>query len=102
MGPWGGGKLSAPTIEADGRPLGIVLLVHDLSYVGRREATTRNILLGAFFLLSLAASVITLLAARLAWRAWTLELQRSLSGQASREFQPLVRDVRLLVDRLIH
>ena len=55
---------------------------------------------GLFSILSVGASVITLLAARLAWRGWTLELRRALSGQATPEFQPLVRDVRSLVDRL--
>jgi trehalose 6-phosphate synthase len=56
--------------SAVGDPLGLVVLVHDLSFVERREATTRNLLLFAFFVLAVgAASVITLLAARLAWRA---------------------------------
>lgn len=93
-------QLSATHIDtADGR-LGFVLLVHDLSFVSRREATTRNILLGMFFLLSLGASVVTLLAARFAWRGWTKALQRALSGEETKEFQPLVRDVRSLVERL--
>jgi trehalose 6-phosphate synthase len=92
--------LSAVTLEDGGRPLGLVVLVHDLSYLGRREATTRNILLSMFAVLSIAASVVTLLAARFAWRGWTLQLRRALSGQVTREFQPLVRDVRSLVDRL--
>jgi trehalose 6-phosphate synthase len=91
--------LSALTID-DGHPLGLVVLVHDLSYLGRREATARNILLAMFGVLSIAASIVTLLAARFAWRGWTLELRRALSGQVTREFQPLVRDVRSLVDRL--
>ena len=98
--PSGRVQLSATALEADGRPLGVVLLVHDLSFIGRRETTTRNLLLAAFFVLSLGAAVITLLAARFAWRGWTLELRKALSGQETREFQPLVRDVRALVDRL--
>jgi len=92
--------LSAVPLDKDGAPLGLVLLVHDLSYLGRREATARNVLLLMFSILSIGASVVTLVAARLAWRGWTLELQKALSGQATREFQPLVRDVRSLVDRL--
>jgi trehalose 6-phosphate synthase len=93
-------QLSALTIEDGGHPLGLVVLVHDLSYLGRREATARNILLAMFGVLSIAASIVTLLAARFAWRGWTLELRRALSGQVTREFQPLVRDVRSLADRL--
>jgi trehalose 6-phosphate synthase len=98
--PSGRVQLSASVLRANEQTLGSVLLVHDLSFISRREATTRNLILGAFFILSLGASTITLLAARLAWRGWTLELRRALSGQGTREFQPLVRDVRALADRL--
>ena len=98
--PAGSVHVTAATIESDGVPLGTLLLVHDLGFIARREATTRNIVVIAFFVLSLAASVITLLAEKLAWRRWTVGLQRALSGQATREFQPLVRDVRSLVERL--
>lgn len=99
--PAGEVHLSATWLEAAGRQLGAVLLVHDLSFVERREATTRNVLLGMFFFLSLGASVFTLVAARFAWRGWTRELQLALSGQErTKEFQPLLRDVRSLVERL--
>jgi trehalose 6-phosphate synthase len=108
-GPWTttwqlrGGRvhLSAVTLAPAGNPRGLILLVHDLSYLERREATTRNILLAAFFVLSLGASVVTMVAARLAFRAWSSGLRRALSGQATREFQPLVGDVRALVERLV-
>jgi trehalose 6-phosphate synthase len=98
--PSGRVNLSVTVVDGGGGPLGAVILVHDLSYLERREATTRNLLLVAFFVLSLGASLFTLLAARFAWKGWTLELRRALSGKATREFQPLVRDVRELVDRL--
>ncbi|HKP55405.1 MAG TPA: trehalose-6-phosphate synthase [Polyangiales bacterium] len=81
--------------------LGSVLLIHDLSYLGRREATTRNLLLGSFFVLAVLASAVTLFAMRITWRRWTDELRRALSGGATAEFQPLLRDVRELVDRLV-
>jgi trehalose 6-phosphate synthase len=98
--PTGRVHLSAVTLDRDGVPLGVIILVHDLSYLGRREATARNVVLLTFAILSVGAAILTLLAARFAWRGWTLELRRALSGQASREFQPLVRDVRSLVDSL--
>jgi trehalose 6-phosphate synthase len=97
--PSGRVQLSATRLSEDTG--GVVLLVHDLSFMSRREATTRNFVLGAFFVLSLAAAVITLLAARLAWKGWTLDLRRALSGQGTREFLPLARDVRALVDELM-
>jgi trehalose 6-phosphate synthase len=98
--PDGRVRLSASKLTNHGEELGWILLVHDLSYLDRREATTRQLLLGAFFVLALGASTFTLIAARVAWRGWTLELRRALSGHASVEFRPLVRDVRSLVERL--
>jgi trehalose 6-phosphate synthase len=100
--PEGRVHLSAIHVDDGFMPLGTMLLVHDLSYLSRREQTTRNALVFGFFTLSIAASLITMFAARIAWRSWTLDLQRALSGDAPRAFQPLVRDVRALVDRLAH
>jgi trehalose 6-phosphate synthase len=92
--------VSATRVEEAGVILGAVLLVHDLTYVDQRERTTRNLVVVAFVVLSLGASIVTLLAARFAWRGWTLELQQALTGRAHQDFRPLVRDVRSLVERL--
>ncbi|MBL9025323.1 MAG: trehalose-6-phosphate synthase [Myxococcales bacterium] len=98
--PSGPIHLSVTRLDGAGDPLGAIVLVHDLSFVSRREATTRNLLTLAFFVMALAASLFTLLAVRFAWRGWTSDLQRALTGAAPREFQPLVRDVRELAKRL--
>ena len=98
--PSGRVHLSVTFIGDAAQPRGAIVLVHDLSYLSRREATTRRILIIAFFVLSLGASFVTLIAARLAWRGWTLELRRALTGSPTTEFQPLVRDVRSLAERL--
>ena len=98
--PSGRIELSVTMLTEEEPRLGAVVLVHDLSFLTRREATTRNLLLVAFFVLSLGASLVTVLAARLAWRDWTLDLRRALTGGGTQEFQPLVRDVRSLVERL--
>ena len=98
--PDGRVRISVSALFDKGVRLGSVLLVHDLSFLDRREVTTRKLLLAAFFVLSLAAATITLIVARFAWRGWTLELRRALSGQARGDFLPLVRDVRSLVERL--
>jgi trehalose 6-phosphate synthase len=86
--------------DEDKAPAGVVVLVHDLSYLTRREQTTRDLLVGAFFIMAAGASLVTLVAARLARRGWTLDLRRALAGGATSEFQPLVRDVRSLAARL--
>lgn len=98
--PSGRVHLSVTFVGDRAEPRGAVVLVHDLSYLNRREETTRNILILAFFVLSLGASLVTLIAARLAWKGWTLELRRALTGDATTEFQPLVQDVRSLAQRL--
>jgi trehalose 6-phosphate synthase len=101
--PVPGGNVHAtaiPIIDGD-RPLGFVVLIHDMSFVGRREATTRKFLLIAFAFLAIAASIVTVVAARVSWRSWAEELRRLLKGAPPRaEFVPFVRDVRDLVDRL--
>ena len=57
-------------------------------------------MLAGFVILGVGASFVTLLAARLSWREWTIDLRRALSGDAVPGFRPLLRDVRALVDRL--
>jgi trehalose 6-phosphate synthase len=102
-------QLSVTRLEAGSAELGLVVLVHDLSYMERREATTGRFLLAAFLGLSLLAAVASLLVGRLAWRDWTAAMRRALKrdaragddGDDSGEFQPLMRDVRDLVDRLV-
>jgi trehalose 6-phosphate synthase len=98
--PSGRIHLSITMLGDPSHPIGAVVLAHDLSYLTRREATTRNILIVAFFILSLGASLVTLLAARLAWKRWTFELRRALKGNATQEFQPFMRDVRSLAEQL--
>jgi trehalose 6-phosphate synthase len=101
--PLTGGTVHAtavPIIDGD-HARGFVVLVHDMSFVDRREATTRKFLLLGFALLSVAASIVTLLAARISWRGVSKELRRLLRGEKPRtEFMPFLRDVHDLVDRL--
>jgi trehalose 6-phosphate synthase len=101
--PLPGGRVhvtAAPLVDSD-QALGFVVLVHDLSFVERREETTRRFLVLAFGFLALAASVITVVAARLSWRDWSNELRRLIKGESSPpEFRPFLRDVRDLIERL--
>ena len=51
--------------------------------------------------LAVAASIVTWVAARLSWRSWSNEIRRLLrGGRQQPEFQPVLRDVRELVERL--
>ncbi|HEY7820461.1 MAG TPA: trehalose-6-phosphate synthase, partial [Vicinamibacteria bacterium] len=68
----------------------------------RRDATTLRFLLLVFGFLAVCAAIVTVLAARLSWRGWSAELRGSLrSGIHRPEFQPILRDVRDLVDRIV-
>jgi trehalose 6-phosphate synthase len=98
--PSGRVHISVSILDNEGEPRGAIILLHDLSYLGRRETTTRNIIFATFFILSLGAALVTLLTVRLTRRDWTASLRRALTGDASREFQPLLRDVRALAERL--
>jgi len=100
--PGGNVHVSAIPVGDRDQGLGFVVLVHDLSFVQRRAATSRLFLLITFGSLALAAAGITVVAARLARRKWSDDLRMGLrSGSARPEFQPVVRDVRELVDRIV-
>jgi trehalose 6-phosphate synthase len=90
-----------PIFQGD-QPLGYVILVHDISYIQHREATTRNFLILVFVFLYLTASVFTILMIRVSRRGWSNELRRFLKGETDRsEFQPLMQDVRELVEQVM-
>jgi trehalose 6-phosphate synthase len=100
--PGGRAHLSAIPVYDHEQAIGFVVLVHDLSFVERREAKTERFLLIAFGFLAAAAAAVTIVAARISWRGWSRELRSFLQGRTQRpEFQPILRDVRDLVDRMV-
>jgi trehalose 6-phosphate synthase len=100
--PGGSVHVSAIPVLDGGEARGLVILVQDLSFVGRRERATQRFLALAFGFLALSASIVTIVAARLAWRGWSKQLRELLRGGPQRpEFQPIMSDVRALVDRLV-
>lgn len=101
--PGGSVLVSAMPVFDGERPVGFVLLVHDLSYAERREARTQQFVLAAFVFIAVTAAGITLLVARLSWRNWSDEIRRLARGESPKqpEFRPILRDVRELVDRIM-
>ncbi len=97
-------------IADEGGALGRALVVHDLSFAARREEALRRFTIGAFAIVALLASVLTVLVRRESWRTWTEELRRLLplpggEDSSSRRrpgklFRPLLSDVRNLVSEL--
>jgi trehalose 6-phosphate synthase len=101
--PGGPVQVNAIPLASDGSVKAIAILAHDLGFVERREASTRNFLLAVFAALAALASVVTLAVVRLAWRNWSDTLHRVAKGQAPEqrpEFVPVIRDLRELLDRL--
>lgn len=96
--------VSAIPLDPADMGAGFVVLVHDWSYVERREHLVRRSLFAGFAILAVLASLVTLIAARLSWRGWSEEVRRLLRGgpptPARKEFAPILRDVRELVERL--
>ncbi len=90
-------------VEEALKPTFVVL--HDMSFVLRREGQMRLALIGFLILVSLIAGAVTLITARFTMRQWVGRLratlcdpQTSIFGQRlPREFLPLVREVRQML-----
>ena len=92
--------ITAAPIRSSSDVLGYLIMVHDLGFVSRRQAQVEQLLLMAFGVLAVVASVVTLVANRVAWGRWTRDLRLSLGGTEVPEFRFIMRDVRALADRI--
>ncbi|HET9594435.1 MAG TPA: trehalose-6-phosphate synthase [Anaeromyxobacteraceae bacterium] len=91
-------------LAEEGRVLARLVIVHDLSYVSRREAAMRRFTAGVFGVVALLASIGTVALGRFSWIGWTRELRRilppALGGRSPRAvadsklFAPLLSDLR--------
>ena len=101
--------VSVRPIEDEGTVEGMLVLVHDMSFIARREEAMTRYTWMAFGVVAALASILTLAVRRASWRSWTEELRRLLplarggrtgaSGRG-RQFQPLLADVRELARQL--
>jgi trehalose 6-phosphate synthase len=106
------GEVHLASVATEGTYISSIVLVHDMSFVQRREQTTRKFLVAAFALLALAASVLTVVAQRVSWHGWSREIARLLGDALSpgagaargetrrRAFGPVLREVRAVMERL--
>jgi trehalose 6-phosphate synthase len=100
--PGGRVHVSVLPVKDERGELGYAILVHDLSFVARREASTRVFFLAAFAILAVAGALVALISQRLSWRNFSSELRRLLrAGSPRPEFQPLLNDVKELVEELV-
>lgn len=100
--PTGRVHVSVMPITVQGQELGFAILLHDLSYIERREAQARTFLIIGFGILAVMAFALPMFVAKWARYDWSRELRRLLraGGEQSREFQPILSDVRELVGRM--
>ncbi|MGH9796839.1 MAG: alpha,alpha-trehalose-phosphate synthase (UDP-forming) [Candidatus Polarisedimenticolia bacterium] len=99
--PAGRFHVSALPLRDGDRVPGFVVLLHDMSVADTREAISRWFLLLVFAVLSLAASLATVIVARSSWRQFAGEIVGLVRGRKPhRQFLPVLSDVRELVERI--
>jgi trehalose 6-phosphate synthase len=102
--------VTAVRIGEDEAPVGTFIVVHDMSFVARREAAMRQVTVGVFAAVAVLASILTVALRRMSWADWTRELHSVLTFGRRRDersgsrphphFQPLIADLREAVAEL--
>ncbi len=102
--------VSAIGIEANGRPLGRLMLIHDMSWVERRSSDTKWYLFYLFAIIGVVISLVTVLVAHLSWLGWVAGVRAMLRGeglaallgdkQQKSELHPVAQDLRAMIQEL--
>jgi len=107
--PTGSLYISHLPLSVDNGDIGTLVLVHDMSFIERRSADTKQYVLAMFLVLGIVVSLITVLVAQLSWRGWIAGVRSFLHGeglvrpfagvspQPNAEIRPLIGDVRSLL-----
>ena len=102
--------VAAVGLETGGRPLGRLILLHDMSWAERRSSLTKWYLFYLFAGLGVVISLVTVLVAHLSWRGWVHGVRSMLRGegliglirehQQQPELQPVAQDLRAMIQEL--
>ncbi|MFH1444739.1 MAG: trehalose-6-phosphate synthase [Candidatus Peregrinibacteria bacterium] len=105
--PGGPLHIAYHVVRGTGSVLGELVLIHDMSFIQSRSATTRLYLLYFFGALAAIIALLTVFIAQMSWRGWESGLRAILRGEGllkpmsptntPREIQPIVRDLRELI-----
>jgi trehalose-6-phosphate synthase len=95
-------------IVVDGQRLGELVVVHDMSFIQRRSAETRNYIVWLFAAIGAVIAFITVVIAELSFRGWMAGIKALIRGQAlaispqpkAAELQPIARDLEAMVGEL--
>jgi trehalose 6-phosphate synthase len=97
--------LAAAPVLAEGRRLGELLIVHDMSFIERRSADTKKYIIILFGAIGAVIALITVVIAELSFRGWMAGIKALIRGQSlalvtepkARELRPIARDLEALV-----
>jgi trehalose-6-phosphate synthase len=106
--PRGPLHVGATPVLAEGRQLGELLIVHDMSFVERRSADTKKYIVYLFAAIGAVIALITVVIAELSFRGWMAGIKALIRGQSlalspepkSRELRPIARDLEAMVREL--
>jgi len=98
--------IAVQKLDADGAPGAWLALVHDMSFVERRNEEFRRYLFYFFVALGAAVALITVIIAQISWRGWVRGLRSLLRGEGILrpamsatvpELRPIAKDLRDLI-----
>ncbi|RJG06115.1 trehalose-6-phosphate synthase [Noviherbaspirillum cavernae] len=78
--PQGALHITESPLNTEAEHLGKLVLVHDMSFIERRNADTRKYVITLFALLAVIISLITVVVAHLSWRGWITSVKSLLRG----------------------
>jgi trehalose 6-phosphate synthase len=99
---------SIAPVATDGMPGGMLVLVHDMSFIDRRSEETRRYIFYLFVGLGVMISLITVAIAQLSWRGWVNGLRALMRGEGllrpsakdAPELSPVAKDLRELIQNI--
>lgn len=95
--------ISEYPVQAEAAPIGHLILVHDLGFVGNRSTDTKRYLFWVFIVLGLVISFVNFIIARLSWHSLLNHMRavlrggtakRALSRMQTPDLLPLAKDMR--------
>jgi len=100
--------VGASPLMVDGKRIGELLIVHDMSFVERRSADTKKYIVYLFAAIGAVIALITVVIAELSFRGWMAGIKALIRGQSlalspepkSRELRPIARDLEAMVREL--
>ncbi len=98
--------VSSNRIVLEGKQLGELLIVHDMSFIERRSADTKKYIFYLFAAIAAVVSLLTVIIAELSWRGLVAGVKALISGERDAhaldgtrmpELRPIARDLQALM-----